>query len=75
MKPLNIISLCLTSLILLNGCSTKIVNGNPYGFCPIPVKPTQTAKDWMYRQNMPPDMIRYLYQVGVEQHDIEKYCK
>lgn len=76
MKPLIIISLLLASLMLLTSCEgTKIVNGNPYGFCPIPVHPTQAAKDWMNQQKMPPDMVKYLYQIGTQQQDIEKYCK
>lgn len=70
--------LCLVSLMLLtvsNCAGTKVVNGNPYGFCPIPVRASQPVKDWLNKQTMPPEVVKYLYQIGTEQQDIDRYCK
>ncbi len=64
----------LSLMIFLSGC-TSVVNGNPYGFCPLEVKASQQVKADFMKTDLSPETLKYLRDIGIQERDIEKYCK
>lgn len=61
-------------IICLSGC-TSVINGNPYGFCPVEVHASPIVKADLNKKILAPDTVKYLRDIGNQQRDIEKYCK
>lgn len=59
--------------IFLSGC-TSVVNGNPYGFCPLEVTASPAVKSDLMKYKLAPETLKYLRDVGIQERDIQKYC-
>lgn len=85
MKLKNTPSLLLIMMMMLSGCSmftkTKVVNGNPYGFCPGSVHATPNDKTYLLSLEKAPDPYKppqsfknLIKHYADENGDIDKYC-
>lgn len=64
----------LSLIIFLSGCTTAI-NGNPYGFCPLVVTASPEVKADLQSLPLKPVTLKYLRDIGIQERDIQKYCK
>lgn len=64
-------NLLVLGTILLTSCSQP----QQPTFCPIVVHADNCTKEWLHEQKPPECVNEYFHKIGIQQADIDKYCK